>query len=116
MATNAQRGAYFKGRSKKFLERQGFTVFEMEIVRVRFTKRGAFPEKRDQLGSDLGYLDVVGDAVVFVQVKSGLRPTPTLVKEAARAFDAFVFPKSARREIHIWRPRSRTPEVFIWNP
>ena len=111
MASNASRGAAAKARSKRWLAAQGFTVFDMEIQRVVFTQNGMIPCKRDQLSADIAFM--TDDIVVFVQVKSGAKPTTTLVKDARRGFEKYRFPRHSRQEVHIWRPRARQPEVFV---
>lgn len=111
MPSNADRGARWKARSKKWLEQQGKTVFHMELHRVNFTRHGMIPTKRDQLGADLGYLD--HNVVVFVQVKGGLRPQSTLWAEAKEAFSNYRWPRFSRRELHVWRPFASSPEIYI---
>jgi len=110
--SNSARGAAWKARSKKWLQAQGLSVADMELVRTVHTPNGTFPTKRDQFGSDLLYL--ADDVVVFVQVKGGGKPMSTLVLEAQRAFDEQVFPLHSRRELHVWRPRARAPEIKTW--
>lgn len=110
MISNAKRGAYWKARSKCYLERQGFDVADMELVRTVFTPAGMMiPTKRDQFGSDLAFL--AKDVVVFVQVKGGVKPSKTLIREAKRGFEPYRFPVCSRREVHIWRFRARHPEI-----
>lgn len=108
--SNATRGAYYKARSKKWLEMQGRTTFDMEINRTVWTPRGPVSTKRDQLGADLGYL--AADCVVFLQIKSGAKPTGTLHRMATEAFAAFTWPTHSRREVHVWRAGARSPEVL----
>ena len=109
MPSNASRGAYWKARSKKWLLEQGFLVADMEIQRTVWGGGLMIPTKKDQWGADLMYSD--GVVFVHVQVKGGLKPTSTLLKAAQRGFDAFRFPTHSRRELHVWRPRARVPEI-----
>ena len=112
MPSNASRGAYYKGRSKKFLEAAGYAVFDMEIQRIIYTPDGMLPTKRDQAGADLMFFDLAAGVVVFVQVKGGAsKSIATLTKDAMRAFEKFTFPFHSRRELHVWRPLARAPEV-----
>lgn len=114
MTSNASRGAAWKARSKRWLERQGHVVFDMEKQYVVYAPNGMVPVKRDQLGADVGYLDLKKNRVVFVQVKGGAKPTSTLLLAARRAFDEYEFPKKAARlELHVWRPMAREPEVIV---
>jgi hypothetical protein len=112
MASNASRGAHYKARSKKYLQRQGFQVADMETLRTIWTVGGPVCVKRDAFGSDLMYL--TKEIVVFVQVKGGLKALTTLIKDARRAFDAHAFPVHTRQELHVWRPFSRQPEIVTW--
>ena len=105
-------GAHYKGRSKKWLQAQGHSVADMELVRTVHTGNGVFHTKRDQWGSDLAYFD--HDTVVFVQVKGGGKPLSTLLREAGKAFAEHRFPNTCRVELHVWRRLARAPEVFEW--
>ena len=87
----------------------------MEIVRIIRKGPMLIPVKRDQLGADLAYFETSGQTadgrVVFLQVKGGGRPRATLIAEAAEGFGKHRFPALSRRELHIWRPFAREPEV-----
>lgn len=110
MATNVSRGAAAKGRTKKYLQAQGYQVADLEVVRYIFGKGGRMPVKRDQFGSDL--LAVNELEVVFVQVKSGVTAKGGTFPEARREFAKFVFPAGAVRRIIAWPPRARQPRVI----
>ena len=112
MASNSSRGAYYKTRSKDWLLKRGYPVADMEIVRTNHTPNGVFSTKKDQWGSDLVYMDALD--VVFVQTKGGGKPTATLIKDAEEAFGEVKWATHSRRELHIWRPRKRAPEVIEW--
>lgn len=112
MSSNSSRGAYYKKRSKDWLLERGHPVADMEIVRTNHTPNGVFTTKKDQFGSDLLYLAV--DVPVFVQTKGGGKPTATLIKDAEKAFGEVKWSKHCRRELHIWRPRKRAPEIIEW--
>jgi len=111
MATNAGRGAYYKGRSKKHLERAGYQVADMELVRTVWTPNGPVPTKRDQWGSDLVAKN--SSETVYVQVKSvAMRRRPD-VAAAMRAFIAAgPWPPHTRRVVHVWRKFDAAPEVI----
>lgn len=122
---SASKGAYYKGRSKAFLintEKDGtptrpgepqYQVSDMEIVKNIFTPRGRMGVKRDQLGSDLLYLDLKADVVVFLQVKSGHHSTEYYIREAEKGFEPYTFPKHSRREVHVWKLRAQRPIIHI---
>lgn len=117
MPSNAQRGAYYKGRTKKWLVGMGFQVANLEEVRWIYRPgRPPMPVKRDQFGSDL--LAMSAREIIFVQVKSGA--IGGTFPAARRKFTEFVFPhvvgavhgKTAlRRWVVAWAPRSREPRV-----
>lgn len=119
MPSNAQRGAYYKGRTKKWLAGMGFQVANLEEVRwiYRFGKP-PMPVKRDQFGSDL--LAMSDKEIIFVQVKGGKSAVGGTQPAARRKFAEFRFPhlihavegKTAlRRWVVAWAPRSREPRV-----
>lgn len=108
MASNAQRGAYWKARSKKWLQAHGYQVADMEVVRIVRTPDGLMvPTKRDQFGADL--MGMNHDEVVFVQVKGGIKAN---VAGARREFEKHIFARGVRRCIHVWKPLAREPQVF----
>lgn len=110
MASNSERGARYKKRSKDWCKKNGYPVCDMELVRNVFTDEGIIPTKRDQFASDLQYL--TSACAVFLQVKGGGKPTTTLVKEAQKKFDDHAFPANVRLEVHVWRPGARQPEII----
>ena len=111
MASNASRGADGKAQTKRWLQRQGFEVWDMEIIRVVYTPNGMVPIKRDQVGADLAYINDL--QVVFVQVKKGgSKSTAQLTRDAVAAFAEFRWAKHTKRELYIWRPLARQPEVI----
>jgi hypothetical protein len=114
MPSSSARGAHYKSRSKKWLLVQGYSVADMELVRVVHTSDGVFPTKRDQWGSDLAYFDLDAGVVVFVQVKGGGKPLVSLQKEAHKAFNEHHFPQHSRQELHVWRRMARAPEIYVW--
>lgn len=113
MASNAGKGAYYKGRTKKWLEARGWQVADLEVVRMVFAPgRPPFPMKRDQFASDL--LAVNGDEIQFIQVKGGaMCAGDGRFPQAQAAFRAFIFPPSVKCLIFAWAPRSREPRI-IW--
>ena len=110
MASNASRGAAAKGKTKKWLEKQGFAVADLEVVRWLHTPRGRLPVKRDQFASDLLAIDAT--RVVFVQVKSGKQVGPaTEFPDAMRAFAEHTFPACSEQWVVGWPFRAREPRV-----
>jgi hypothetical protein len=111
VTSNAQRGAYYKARTKQWLERLGYQVAAMEIVRwIPRDGEKPIPVKRDQFASDL--LAMNATEIIFVQVKSGRGATPGgTFPEAREKFEAFTFPLSVQRWIVAWPRGARTPRV-----
>ena len=108
--SNASRGAYYKGRTRKWLEDLGYQVADLEVVRWVTSPGGTirFPVKRDQFGSDLLAMNKVES--VYVQVKSG--KVSGNFPAARRKFDEFQWPPNTRRWVVAWAPRSRQPRVI----
>ncbi len=122
--SNAARGAYFKARSKKWLQSRGYEVWDMEKVQMIYKPGPDGPElvravKQDQLGADLGAMrgrrpkgtPHRNGIVLFVQVKGGETARSGLAA-ARRAFRQHDFPSGVQRHIHVWIPFSREPEII----
>lgn len=108
--SSARRGAYYKGRTKRWLETQGYQVADLEKVHwIMRAGRPTFATKRDQFGSDL--LAVNRDRVIFVQVKGGGTVTGGTFPAARRRFAACPCPPCARQWIIAWPIRSKVPRV-----
>jgi hypothetical protein len=103
-------GSYYKLRSKRFLEAEGFTVALLErlqLIPPKVAGGRMIPIKRDQLGSDL--LAVSADRIVFVQVKFGRNN----VAAGRKAFAAFPCPRPAEQWILVWTKGAREPDVIV---
>lgn len=109
MPSNSAKGARWKSRSKKYLQGLGYEVGDLELLRVVYTSRGMVPTKKDQYGSDLIAQRADEDGVLFVQVKGGVKVN---VAKAKREFESHQFARTSRREIHVWRPLARAPEII----
>ena len=103
--SSVQKGTYYKGRTKKWLEEQGYSVGSLE--KMMCVKKNIFI-KKDQFASDL--LAVGNGQVIFVQVKSG-KTALYKVKEAIREFAKFDFPEFADRWVVCWVERVRKPII-----
>lgn len=110
--SNAQRGAYYKNRTRRWLIAQGYQVADLEIVKWIYRPGGKpIPVKRDQFASDL--LAVSALHVIFVQVKGGAQCVGNgQFGSAQRAYTAFQWPESVRRWVVAWAPRARAPRVI----
>ena len=123
--SNAARGAYYKKRSKTWLEAQGYITWDMEKRHNIYAMKGGKPVlvhsvMKDQLGADLGAMTMDEDGaglpegsglIVFVQVKGGATARSGLAA-ARRKFREFPFPHICKRHIHVWLPRARAPEII----
>lgn len=108
--SNVARGAYYKARTRRWLEKQGYQVGDLEVVRWVGGPAKRFPVKRDQFGSDL--LAVSGDRLVFCQCKGGKSATGNF-PDAKRLFDSFTFPPGTAKWVVAWTPRAREPRVVV---
>lgn len=130
----AKKGAYYKARSKEWLEnktgkndkgiepdaprdasRPQYQVADMEVVKTIFTPRGKMSIKRDQLGSDLLYLDLDDGTVAFLQVKSGDESDARLNRDALKGFAPHRFPVHSKQVVHIWRRGAKKPLVTVYD-
>jgi hypothetical protein len=110
MPSAVAKGQYWKTRTKKWLEAQGYQVAFLERMLWIQTAHGRCPVKRDQFASDL--LAVNEHQVIFVQVKGGVSRKSNLA--AARgAFGQYAFPLGTQQWIVCWAPRARQPEVVV---
>lgn len=114
--SNAAKGSYYRGRTRKWLEESGYVVAQLE--QLAWIRRGGepcatcgqpsmFATKRDQLGADLLAVQD-GEPVTFVQVKLGADKAMA----ARREFAKFPLGNGARRWIVIWEPRAHEPHVI----
>jgi hypothetical protein len=113
MTSSAQRGSYYKARTKRWLESKGYQVADLEKMHWIFANRGGrsepmIPVKRDQFGSDL--LAVSARSVIFVQVK-GASAARGNFPDARRRFATFQFPPWTRQWVIAWPARSRVPRI-----
>lgn len=109
MPSNAARGAYYKARTKKWMEQQGYAVAYLECVRWVYRPGGErIPTKVDQFGSDL--LAMSRDRLIFIQVKCGSPDRP----KTLRKFGEYPFTRSPAILVWlvVWKLRARDPVVF----
>jgi hypothetical protein len=105
----AATGAYYKRRTKKWLESRGFAVAYMERIQWIPGKGGRpmIPVKHDQFGADLLAMNL--STIALVQVK--FQRTADSTAKARRAFDKWPIPRFVQTWIVVWAPRQREPEV-----
>lgn len=109
MVSSAQRGSYYRRRTKRWLESKGYHVAELEKLYGIFRK-GEPPRwrKQDQFGADL--LAVSARSVIFVQCK-GASAARGNFPDARRKFAQFQFPPWTRQWVIAWPSRSRVPRI-----
>ncbi len=112
MASNAQKGARYKARTKRWLEAQGYTVVDLEIVRWIHKPDGTrIPVKRDQMACDL--LAVKAATELWIQVKGGEQARGNgQFLPAQREFANFTFPHWSEQWVVAWAPRARQPRII----
>jgi hypothetical protein len=111
--SNAQRGSYYKSRTKRWLIAQGYQVADLEVVHWIFTPKGRIATKRDQFGSDLLAMNPRG--LLFIQVKGGEQARGSGQFPAARrAFEQYEYywPPDVRRCVIAWAPRAKQPRII----
>jgi hypothetical protein len=111
MPSNAQKGSYYKQRTKAWLEARGWTVAFLERVlwipsRDPEKPEARVPIKRDQFGADL--LAMKREALAFCQVKLGRDN----VLRAVQEFGKFPFPPFVQRWVVVWTKGASNPEVI----
>lgn len=104
------KGNYYKHKTKKFLENQGFCCEYLEKLQRIYSKGQLIWVKHDLFASDLLAMD--GKKIIFIQVKSGKRTTGINIKKAIENFDKYPFPDFVDRWIVIWYEREKEPEII----
>jgi hypothetical protein len=110
MATAVARGSYYKTRSKKWLEAQGFAVCALHITGWLKTAEDFVPFTRDGFGADL--LAMSPAECLLIQVKGGTDWRSQLAA-ARRRFAGYPLAPGCAQVIHGWAPHAREPEVLI---
>ena len=106
----ANKGNYYKLRTKKWLENKGYQVATMEkMFRIFRPGAEALFVKKDQFGADL--LAMNEKELIFVQVK--FNTARTKVEEAIREFNKYRFPPSQtiKRWVVVWEKGGHEPEI-----
>lgn len=108
---NSKRGAYYKARTRRWLETRGWQVADMEVIRWVNAGAKRFGVKRDQLASDL--LAVNSRTVAFIQVKGGKTAGGNgQFLDAQRKFQACIFPQGTVQAIVAWSPGAKRPRII----
>lgn len=106
MPTNSSRGKYYRLKTRKILEVDGYEVEYMEKYQSIYVGNGkVIHKKNDLFGSDI--LAMNGKDMRFVQVKLGR----SHIAEGIKEFHAHKFPPDARCELWIWAPKEE-PDII----
>lgn len=107
MAVNkTAKGNYYRLKTKKFFEADGYEVVNSEVRKAMPIKGRLVWIATDIFASDL--IAMNGEEMIFIQVKANR----TDVSKAVIAFSKHNFPATVRRVVVWWPPRSSVPEIF----
>ena len=105
MVNKVKKGNYYRLRTRKFLEKEGYKVYVLENRQRIFTPKGIIFVARDIAGADL--MGMNGKEIIFIQVKSNKVDSTKGIKELS----AHPYPKNIKKWVVYWQPRSREPEI-----
>lgn len=102
------KGNFYKYKTKKWLENQGFLVEYSEMIRYYYDrkKRKRIPVKKDLFCSDI--IALRSDLIAFIQVKVNRHN----LSSAKALLGALMVPKNVEKWIVVWIPRKKEPEVI----
>jgi len=100
-------GNYYKVKTKKFLEADGYLVEYLEKLQRIVTKEGkVLFLKRDLLASD-------GMAVSDKEFILWNSTDRTHVADHVKRYEALTLPSFIQCWVVVWEPRSKEPEIII---
>ena len=100
-----KKGSYYRLKTKKWYEAQGYEVSNAEVTKMAFFSGKLVPIRKDIFGADL--IAMNGKEILFIQSKTH----HTDMSKGAKEFEKFPFPKSVKRLVIRWEPRSRFPII-----
>lgn len=107
-----RKGNYYRLRTKKFLEKEGYLVENLEKSQRLFIKGKNPPYddkvifiKKDIFGGDL--IAMKKDELIFVQCKSN----SVDINKGVNEFKKFPFPDFVKKWVVYWQPRSKEPNI-----
>lgn len=103
----AQKGNYYKLKTKKWFELKGYECEYLEKLQRIFTKGKVIWIKRDLFGADILAMKKP-DEMIFCQVKLG----KSHVAEAYKEFAKHQFPDFVKLWIVVWEVRAKEPEII----
>ena len=115
--STTKRGNYYKRKTKKWYESQGYTVQLTEFMCATMIGKKCIYRKIDIFGSDgiaMNGQDIifwnskhVGDDAEFAKASY-----QNQVRKAKKEFELYPFPKHVHRAIIMWHMRKKQPEVI----
>jgi len=104
----ANKGNYYKRKTKKWLEEKGYQVEYAEIYQRIFKAGKVILIKRDLFGADV--IAVSGEELVFANSILGRNNIASHIK----GFLSYPFPNSPKlkRWIVVWQERVKEPEII----
>lgn len=104
--SNSSKGNYYRLKTKKMLESDGYEVEYLEKYTSIYVGDGkVIHKKKDLFACDI--LAMNGKEIRFIQVKAGR----SHIAEGIKGFFEHKFPMDSRREVWIWEARQE-PEII----
>jgi len=114
MASNKQKGDYYRRKTKLMFEKRGFYVETTEKLQRCFINGKVLFLKKDICGSDLMAMD--GKSLLFIQVKASTKGLASKMKEAEKEFAKYPYPNFVSKVIVGWDLSEHRPqpiEIFL---
>ena len=115
MASTTSRGNYYKNKTKLYFEKLGYVTQITEFMCGRQIAPGKIIySKRDVFGSD--GISMNGKDIIFWNSKHCTTNDPkniaTQIRKANKEFNQFPFPDSVKKQIVMWEPRKKVPQII----
>jgi len=100
------KGNYYRLKTKKWFEKEGYLVENLERIQRIYTLKGVIYAKKDVWGSDLMCKN--DKEIIFIQCKTNKGDINKGIKELNNT----CWPDFVRKMVVIWPVRAREPEVI----
>jgi len=114
MTSTIQRGNYYKKKTQKYYESQGYTVQLTEFVCGVMIGNRCIYRKVDIFGSD--GISMNGKEIIFWNSKHCTTDDKVnidnQIRQAKKEFGKYPFPNSVFLHIVMWKPRQK-PEIIV---